>query len=388
MGVNSTNMGQPQPLQLSSILSNATGLSLSSSSNQLNNVSGLSGGGSLSGGNLNNNLSQQELLQLSMSRQSTPHLGVGGGGGLDHTNIYHDASGGSPRNVHPHPTQSLSQGISQSNSSNYLDYHLGGVDLSPTRSHGDHLPSHLPNNISFSTPPLTSPPPLTPPVTPPVTPPLTPLFQRLLPGHRSSGGGLISHSNSQDSFDSYCEGNLTVNASGDIISVGRGQAQSFGGYNMNPNHNNNHNNHNNNNNNIQSHSNNNLLNLQQILHNHNSNSNNDIHLSNNNTTHVNNNNDNSTNLQQLPTGPPGLLPPSRFPTPIGTLLPSGALGGQLSPVGENELHPLLHTLRDLNNIYEGSGGGGGGGIGHTGAYTHPYILLWIYPLHRFIHKIA
>ena len=143
MGVNSTNMGQPQPLQLSSILSNATGFSLSSSSNQLNNVSGLSGGGSLSGGNLNNNLSQQELLQLSMSRQSTPHLGGGGGGGLDHTNIYHDASGGSPRNVHPHPTQ----GISQSNSSNYLDYHLGGVDLSPTRSHGDHLPSHLPFNI-------------------------------------------------------------------------------------------------------------------------------------------------------------------------------------------------------------------------------------------------
>ena len=156
---------------------------------------------------------------------------------------------------------------------------------------------------------------------------------------------------------------------------------------MNPNHNNNHNNHNNNNNNIQSHSNNNLLNLQQILHNHNSNSNNDIHLSNNNTTHVNNNNNdnNSTNLQQLPTGPPGLLPPSRFPTPIGTLFPSGALGGQLSPVGENELHPLLHTLRDLNNIYEGSGGGG---IVHTGAYTHPYIVLWIYSLYRFINKIA
>ena len=138
MGVNTTNMGQSQ-LQLPSNLISMTGLSISSSSNQLNNVSGLTGGGSLGGGslsgsNLNNNLSQQELLQLSMSRQSTPcHLGTTGGGGMDHTNLYHDASGGSPRSAHPHSNP----GLSQSHSSSYLDYHLGGVDLSPTRNHGN-----------------------------------------------------------------------------------------------------------------------------------------------------------------------------------------------------------------------------------------------------------
>ena len=149
MGVNTTNLGQShtQPLQLPSNLTNMTGLTMTTSSGQLSGGNGLNGGGSLGGGgsiggggsmgggggNINNSHShsQQELLQMSMSRQSTP---VGSGVGLDHLTLYQDhLSGGSPRNTHPHNNPCLSH----SQSSTYLDYHLGGVDLSPTRSHGD-----------------------------------------------------------------------------------------------------------------------------------------------------------------------------------------------------------------------------------------------------------
>ena len=136
MGVNSTNLGQSQHMQLSS---NLASMSLSGvgvgASNPHNNVNGMTGGGSLGGGNLgNNNInishSQQELLHLSMSRQGTP---VGNIGGLDHNTLYQDHS--------PHSHSNLPLSLHGSQSSTYLDYHLGGVDLSPTRSHGD-PPAH------------------------------------------------------------------------------------------------------------------------------------------------------------------------------------------------------------------------------------------------------
>ena len=54
----------------------------------------------------------------------------------------------------------------------------------------------------------------------------------------------------------------------------------------------------------------------------------------------------------------------------------GQLTGQLTPVGENDLHPLLHTLRDLNNMYDSGHGNnnnnansGNGAIGATGLHT-------------------
>ena len=64
--------------------------------------------------------------------------------------------------------------------------------------------------------------------------------------------------------------------------------------------------------------------------------------------------------------------------------PGAALGGQLTPMGgpmgEGDLNPMLHTLRDLNNLYENNHGNVTGGIGTTGvirsidlSINHPLV---------------